>query len=154
MAIDWKPGRGALGVFKPLLGDWRAEAPNPTGNGTMACTRRFQMLWNGSHVQLDACWEMAPGKAYRERALFGRTRDGALAFWSFTSDGKNSQGTACDASDVHAGAIAFEAEMPAGTARFVYWPDRDEGFRFAVESRTKKGWNRFVEHHYRPVAVP
>ena len=24
------------------------------------------------------------------------------------------------------------------------------GFRFAVESRTKKGWNRFLLHEYRP----
>jgi hypothetical protein len=31
-----------------------------------------------------------------------------------------------------------------------YWPDGAGGFHWVVESRTKKGWNRFTEHHYRP----
>jgi hypothetical protein len=39
--------------------------------------------------------------------------------------------------------------MPAGRARQLYWPDAEEGFYWAVESQTKKGWNRFTEHHYR-----
>jgi hypothetical protein len=32
----------------------------------------------------------------------------------------------------------------------VYWPDEGEGFHWVVESKTKKGWNRFTEHHYLP----
>jgi len=40
--------------------------------------------------------------------------------------------------------------MPAGIARQVYWPDETQGFHWAVESQTKKGWHRFVEHHYVP----
>jgi hypothetical protein len=45
-------------------------------------------------------------------------------------------------------AIGFEAEMPAGLARMAYWPGDAEGFHWVVESKTKKGWNRFTEHHY------
>ena len=143
--MDWKQGRGALGVFKPLLGSWRAQAASGP-----SCTRTFTGLWGSSYVRLDARWVMGPGRAYEEVALFGKGRDGTLAFWSFTSDGKQSQGRPTDGSDIHPQAIAFEADMPAGTARFVYGPAEDEGFYFAVESRTKKGWNRFLRHHYLP----
>lgn len=141
--MDWKKGRGALGLFKPLLGSWRAQAESGP-----SCTRTFTELWRGNYVRLDAHWEMGPGKAYEEIALFSRDRSGALAFWSFTSDGKQAQGGPTDGSDVHPHAIAFAAEMPAGTARFVYWPAEGDGFHFPVESRTKKGWNRFLSHHY------
>ena len=42
----------------------------------------------------------------------------------------------------------------AGLARMIYWPAEDgPGFRFAVESRNRKGWNRFMLHNYRPQAV-
>ncbi len=30
------------------------------------------------------------------------------------------------------------------------WPDGGGGYFFAVEAKNKKGWKRFVEHHYRP----
>ena len=50
--------------------------------------------------------------------------------------------------DVHPQAIGFEAEMPAGLARMVYWPHEEEGFNWVVESKTKQGWNRFTQHHY------
>lgn len=76
-----------------------------------------------------------------------------MARWpsSFTSDGKQARGVQADGSDVHPQAIAFEAQMPAGLARFVYWPaDDGKGYYFAVENRTKKGWNRFLRHHYLP----
>jgi hypothetical protein len=44
--------------------------------------------------------------------------------------------------------------MPAGLARMVYWPDRDsDAFQFCVESRTQKGWRRFLHHRYRPAAA-
>ena len=57
-----------------------------------------------------------------------------------------------DGSDVHPQAVAFEARMPAGLARMIYWPADDEepGFCFAVESRNRKGWNRFLLHRYQP----
>ena len=72
-----------------------------------------------------------------------------MSFWSFTSDGKRSEGVIADVSDVHPEAIGFEAQMPAGLARTVYWPDQEGGFHWAVESRNKQGWHRFTEHHYR-----
>jgi hypothetical protein len=75
---------------------------------------------------------------------------GKVGFWSFTSDGKRSQGTVSDVTDIHPEAIGFEAQMPAGFARMVYWPDDGGGFFWAVESRTAKGWRRFTQHHYHP----
>ena len=50
--------------------------------------------------------------------------------------------------DLHPEAVGFEAQMPAGLARFAYWPEEGGGFVFVVESRNAKGWSRFVEHHY------
>jgi hypothetical protein len=91
---------------------------------------------------------MEKGKAYRELALIGVGEDKEVCFWSFTSDGKRSEGKLADVTDVHPEAIGFEAQMPAGLARMIYWPDADGGYHWAVESKTKKGWNRFTEHHY------
>jgi len=93
------------------------------------------------------------GKVYEERALIGVGKDGAVTFWSFTSDGKNSSGVVADVTDLHPSAIGFEAQMDAGLARMAYWPDEEaegEGFRWVVESlNRKKGWRRFTEHRYR-----
>ena len=139
----WKKGRGALGLLDPLLGTWIAESDSPMGR--VRCTRTFSRVLGGKYVQLDARWEFAEG-AYEERALYG-VSDGLIGFWSFTSDGKRSHGAITDGSDVHPQALAFEAEVPAGVARMVYWPE-EEGFGWAVESKTKKGWSRFTEHHY------
>jgi hypothetical protein len=139
----WKKGRGKLGVLAPLLGSWKAEADSPMGK--MKCTRIFEPF-GSNYVQLKARWEH-PKFVYDELALYG-VRDGKLMFWSFTSDGKQSQGTVADGGDVHPDAIAFEAQMPAGLARMVYWPREDGGFNWAVESKNKKGWKRFTEHHY------
>lgn len=47
-------------------------------------------------------------------------------------------------------AIGFEAHMLAGLARMAYWPDEADGYYWVVESKNKKGWNRFTEHHYVP----
>ncbi len=147
----WKKGRGALGIFDPLIGEWKAHPAGEEMASKAACTRRFSRQWN-SYIRLDAIWAQPGGKTYEEMALFGKDRSGDLAFWSFTNDGKQSQGAPVDGSDVHPQAIAFAAEMPAGTARFLYWPHESEGFYFAVESKTKKGWNRFLRHHYLPIA--
>jgi hypothetical protein len=150
--MAWKKGRGLLGPLQPLLGEWRTlQASGSTDASAMACTRTFAPLGKG-WIALDARWQVGPGREYRELALFGSGEDGALGFFSFTSDGKRSVGRLADGSDVHSDAIAFEAQMPAGLARMVYWPREDDtaGFRFAVESRTKKGWNRFLCQHFGP----
>lgn len=71
-------------------------------------------------------WEIESGSC-EEEAFFGVDRDGTLRFWSFTSDEKQSQGQLTDVSDVHPLALGFEAQMPAGLARQVYWPDEQDG---------------------------
>lgn len=141
----WKKGRGILGVLDPLIGSWQAESDSPMGR--IRCSRKLSRILNGSRVLLEAQWHL-PGKVYEEHAVFGVDDSGRLSFWSFTSDGKRSQGSLADATDIHPEAVGFEAHMPAGLARMVYWPDEDGGVNWAVESRNKKGWRRFTEHHY------
>jgi hypothetical protein len=116
--------------------------------GPVRCTRTFTSILGGTRIRLDARWEFGPKRAYDELAVIGAGDDGAVHFWSFTSDGKRSEGRQADVSDVHPEAIGFEAQMPAGLARMIYWPDADGGFHWAVESKNKKGWHRFTEHHY------
>ena len=94
-------------------------------------------------------WEIGTGRAYEELAIIGVGDESAVRFWSFTSDGKHSTGVLADVTDVHPEAVGFEARMPAGLARMIYWPDGASGFRWAVESKTKTGWRRFTEHQYR-----
>ncbi len=142
----WKRGRGKLGILAPLIGHWKATASTPMG--PVSCTRTFEPILAGNYVRLAARWEFTKG-TYEEVAMLGIDREGTVAFWSFTSDGKNSNGTVADVSDIHPEAIGFEARMPAGLARMVYWPDDTEGFHWAVEARNKKGWKRFTEHHYK-----
>lgn len=146
--MDWKKGRGKLGIFNPLLGAWKTEAESEMG--PVRCSRVFKKILSGKYIQLTANWAYTNG-TYDELALIGVDHDKELRFWSFTSDGKQSQGVLADVSDVHPEAIGFEAHMPAGLARMVYWPDESYGFHWVVESKTKKGWNRFTEHHYLPV---
>ena len=150
MTPNWKPGRGLLGPLRPLLGAWRTEAE--VNGHRMVCTRTFEAFGKG-WVRLEAVWHMGERGDYREIALFGAGEDGVLGFFSFTNDGKRSVGRLADGSDVHPDAVAFEAQMPAGLARMVYWPaDEGGGFCFAVESRNRKGWNRFMTHLYHPQA--
>ena len=145
---QWKTGRGKLGLLDPLLGAWRAEASSQVG--LIRCVRIFSRALNNKYVLLDATWEL-PGKQYVEHAVYGVGDSGVLSFWSFTSDGKRSTGLIAEAKDIHPEAIAFEAQMPAGLARMIYWPSAEGGIHWAVESRSKKGWNRFTEHHYLPI---
>ena len=140
----WKKGPGKLGVLQPLLGNWEAKADSPMGK--LRCTRSFKPVLGDKYIELTARWEFGKG-AYEETAIYG-VHDGVLSFWSFTSDGKRSQGQLADGKDVHAEAICFEAQMPAGLARMIYWPDDAGGFHWAVESKNKKGWHRFTQHHY------
>jgi hypothetical protein len=146
--VKWKKGRGKLGFFDPLIGTWHAEADSEMG--PVKCRREFKKVLSGKYVQLIANWEYTNG-TYDELAMIGVSPEKEIFFWSFTSDGKQAEGKIADVSDIHPDAIGFEAQMPAGLARTVYWPDEDEGFRWVVESKTKKGWNRFVEHHYRAI---
>jgi len=144
--IDWNTGRGKLGVFAPLLGSWSASAD--TDLGPVICHRRFSFILDRKFVQLDAEWTIGADKQYDERCVFGPGPDKQLCFWSFTSDGKRSNGWLSQAPEIHPKALCFEADMDAGRARQVYWPHERPGFNWAVESKTKKGWNRFVMHHY------
>ncbi len=119
MTNGWKPGRGLLGPLKPLRGAWRAEAGMP--GHTVVCTRTFEPFGKG-WVRLEAVLHTGERGDYRETALFGAGDDGVLGFFSFTDDGKRSVGRLADGSDVDPRAVAFEAQMPAGLARMVYWP--------------------------------
>jgi len=143
--MDWKKGRGKLGIFTPLLGTWQAQADSEMG--PVVCRRRFSKVLGGKYIQLEAHWEIRGG-SYDELALLGVNKAKEVCFWSFTSDGKQSQGVLAEASDLHPLAVGFEAHMDAGLARQVYWPDEGDGFHWVVESKTKKGWRRFVEHYY------
>lgn len=143
--MHWKKGRSKLGPLEPLLGTWRAEADSQMG--PVKCTRTFTKVLGGKFIELRSRWELEKSD-YEEIALIGPGDDKLLHFWSFTSDGKHSEGVLAPADDIHPDAVCFEAEMPAGLARQVYWPDDKEGFHWVVESKTKKGWNRFTEHHY------
>jgi hypothetical protein len=162
MAKSWKRGRGKLGFMEPLLGRWTATADMPMG--PVRCTRVFERVLGGSYIRLEARWQFGAGAGkasepgpnappkgggYEEIALIGAGDGGKVCFWSFTSDGKRSHGTAADVTDLHTEAVGFEAQMPAGYARMAYWPDGEGGFFWAVESKTAKGWRRFTEHHYR-----
>ena len=152
MTTLWKKGRGKLGPLAPLHGAWLAESSSPMG--PLRCHRSIEPVLGGHYLQLTARWEFGGGgtdRAYQERAIIGADADGVVRFWSFTSDGKRSEGVLADVTDVHPEAVGFEARMPAGQARMVYWPAGDGGVHWVVESKTKKGWNRFTEHHYHRV---
>lgn len=145
--MNWKKGRGNLGIFQPLLGDWitnrgSKDRTNPE------CTRKLKKTLDGKYIQLDVIWFLGKDH-YEDHTLIGLNADKEVCFWSFTSDGKNSTGTLADVTDLHPQAIGFEAQMPSGFARQAYWPDDEEGFHWVVESKTKKGWNRFVHQHFK-----
>lgn len=148
MKMKWRKGRSKLGLFDPLIGVWRAETDSEMG--PVKCKREFKKVLSKKYILLTANWQYESG-TYDEIAMIGVDAEKEIRFWSFTSDGKHSEGRLTDVSDIHPEAIGFEAQMPAGTARMVYWPDEEEGFHWVVESKTKKGWNRFTEHHYVPV---
>lgn len=155
MGETWKKGRGKLGPMAPLLGRWKAQVGTPMG--PVSCVRAYEKFGDG-YVRLDAEWLFASSgkakdgaaKSYREVAFFGSDKDGVLTFWSYTSDGKKSSGKLSDAPDVHPQAVCFEAQMDAGLARQVFWPADSGGMHWVVEAKTKKGWSRLADHHYRP----
>ncbi len=124
----------------PLIVAWTAE----DDAGRIGCRRTFARVPGGTYFQLSAAWDLGT-KTDSEMAFFGATPDG-LGFWAFTSDGKRSEGRTADVSDVHGDAMGFEADMPAGLVRQIDWPAEDGAVVWAVESKTKRGWNRFVRH--------
>jgi hypothetical protein len=93
----WKRGRGKLGVLAPLIGRWEAEVSSPMG--TLRCNRTFLQVLGGSYVQLNARWEIGKG-TYEELAVYRGDADGSVTFWSFTSDGKRSEGRLTDVTDI------------------------------------------------------
>ena len=149
MAQVWKKGRGKLGPMAPLLGRWKTKTDSPMGPVT--CIRDYQKFGD-SYVRLEAAWNVgAKGtqKSYLETCFFGPDKDGVLTFWSYTNDGKKSSGKLADASDIHPQAVCFEAQMDMGIARQVFWPADSGGMHWIVEAKTKKGWSRIADHHYR-----
>lgn len=104
--MNWKKGRGKLGIFDPLIGKWQTEAESEMGPDK--CKREFKRVLSGKYVQLIANWEFAD-KIYDEHAMIGVNQDKEICFWSFTSDGKQAQGKLTDATDIHPKAIGFEA---------------------------------------------
>ena len=113
--MNWKKGRGKLGIFSPLLGTWQAKADSEMG--PVKCQRKFSKELSGKYIRLDANWEYSSG-TYDEIAMIGVNREKEICFWSFTSDGKQSEGKLADVSDIHPQAIGFEAQMPVSGA----WP--------------------------------
>ena len=88
---------------------------------------------------------------YLEVCLFALDNAGLIRFNSLTSKGQRSEGWLGAAPDIHPQAICLHAEMDAGHAGQIHWPDAATGFHWAVDSPTKTGWNRLTQHHYLPV---
>ena len=146
--INWKKGKGKLGVLNPIIGNWICNKGSKDRMKPQ-CTRRYQFALGNNYITGDISWNLGD-KTYTDHTVIGLDDAKNISSWSFTSDGKNSTGKLADVSDVHPLAFGFEARMPAGIARQVFWPDEKEGFHWAVESKTKKGWNRFVQQHFLP----
>lgn len=145
--MNWKKGRGKLGLFAPLIGHWITNEDS-TDEQKPECHRSFEHTLDNKYIKLEVIWKLK-NKYYLDYTLIGLNEKKEICFWSFTSDGKNSHGILADVSDIHPEAIGFTAEMPAGIARQAYWPDDANGFFWVVESKTKKGWNRFVKQHFK-----
>jgi hypothetical protein len=122
--------------------------------GPVSCSRNFSRFGD-AWVRLETEWAFgAPAmkeRIYRELAMFGADPDtGVLSFWSYTNDGKRTSGTLVKAADVPPQAVCFEAQMPQGLARQIYWPGEDGAMHWAVDAKNKSGWKRFTEHRYLP----
>lgn len=141
----WNKGRGKLGLLNPILGHWICNK-NSQDRTNPQCTRQIEKTLDGKYIQMITTWHLGD-KNYIDHTLIGINPEKEICFWSFTSDGKQSHGKLTDVSDVHPEAFGFEAQMPAGIARQIFWPEGN-GFNWAVESKTKKGWNRFVAQSY------
>ncbi len=145
---NWKKGRGKLGLFNPILGNWVCN-PGSKDRTNPQCIREIRLDLDNKYLIQDVTWHLGD-KLYTDHTIIGMDNRKRICFWSFTSDGKNSTGVLADVSDIHPNAFGFEAEMPAGLARQAFWPDDELGFHWAVESKNKKGWKRFVHQHFKP----
>lgn len=132
----------------PLIGQWIC---NKGSKDRMKpeCIRTIQYGVGNAFIIQDVKWNLGD-KIYDDHTIIGLDENKVIRFWSFTSDGKSSSGILSDVSDLHDLAIGFEAQMPGGIARQAFWPDEVSGFHWVVESKTKKGWNRFVHQHFEP----
>ena len=45
--MNWKKGRGKLGIFSPLLGSWQADADSEMG--PVKCRRKFSKELSGKY---------------------------------------------------------------------------------------------------------
>jgi hypothetical protein len=145
MYAHWKPGQGKMGFMQPMLGTWLATDPD-TPMGKVVCRRAFSKELDGNFIRLEANWDIGEGtKTYQEVAHYGLNREKVPSFWSFTSDGGHSEGRLADVETMHAGAKGFEAEMPAGLARFGFWPT-ETGMVWAAEAKPKNKWLPMIYH--------
>lgn len=143
---NWKKGRGKLGIFDPLIGKWECN-PGSKDRMNPHCIRELSYALDKNYIIENIVWFLGD-KNYEDHTIIGLNNEKRICFWSFTSDGKNSNGILTDVTDIHPLAIGFEAQMAAGLARQAFWPDDKEGFHWVVEAQNKKGWNRFVHQHY------
>jgi len=93
---------------------WPNSGRRGAGN-SVRCRRTLESILGGNYLQLTARWEFGVAeqdKSYVEHAIIGAGDDGNVHFWSFTSDGKRSEGWLADVTDVHPEAVGFEADMP------------------------------------------
>jgi hypothetical protein len=133
--------------LKRYIGLWVTEGKGPMG--TYRCERVFEELRGGKYLRLTVVWDI-PGGKYEELAVYGvDPASRRLRFWSFTSDGKRSEGELTAPADVAKDALCFEADFSGRRARMIWSPVGPEGFTVAVEARNKKGWKRFLEQQFR-----
>ena len=75
--MDWKKGRGKLGVFEPLIGNWIAESDSDMG--PVVIKRCFKKTLGGKYLELRVEWKFVKS-TYEELAVFGIGRDKLLRF--------------------------------------------------------------------------
>ena len=143
-----------LSFFKPYCDTpWIFQGTGSMGDYT--CERRFERILGGKFVRMEVLWQVAK-HTYGEVAIFGKTAPGVdsshkgLCFSSFTTEGKASLGLQVTPEDLSTGGIAFEADMPAGRARMMLWPEGREVLWLTVASRNASGWKPFLEQRLTP----
>ena len=137
-----------LSRVKQWIGEWTTETDTPAGKAR--CTRRFSAVLGGAYVEMTVLWHFGgAGAPYEERAYWGTSASGSLAFWSFTSDGGHSAGEPIDVSDVDPDAVGLVAMMPAGRARNAYWLAKGSELHWVAQAETAKGWEVMMSHQYR-----
>ena len=140
-------GPDPLQLLDPLIGEWIAEGESPTG--PYLCRRRFSRILGGRHVQLDTHWEYVSSE-YDELTIFGPDEVHGLQYWSFSSNGEQTAGHLISAGGPPEQAVVFDSLAPVSRLRYSYWLIGASGVvAFVVESKSRAGWTRLLEHHYR-----